>query len=185
MSKTPLNSAALTKALRRLGNPYAKLQILNEECTEDCVQEEAIVFRPLTEAEREYVRRLENPYASLSIAIEIEEHIQDRTVSIPFVLNSVLPKGTISQRDFEAECRRIFRQYIPLEEKGRLRPHHRKFIERNRSGPPSVRYQLLERLQKYDLSDVRGLQAQFNREREELTVEKLTKIEQSIIGEKP
>ena len=179
MNKNPRDIAAITEALRLLGNPYAKLQIFDE------VEDVTLVadFRPLTDAEHAYVRRLENPYASLSVAIEVEESVQEKRVAAVVVSASDAPNTSISKHDFEAGCRRIFRQYIPALEKGRLRPHHRAFITRNHSRSPSLRYCLLEQLRKYDLSSIRGLQVQFNREREELTADKLTQIERAVIGE--
>lgn len=126
MSKDRSDAAAVRKALRRLGNPYAKLQI-----DEDSAQVKPHL-RPLTEAERAYVQRTENPYASLSVADAGEEAVQQRSVTVPGVEGGVTSKPSISQRDFEGECRRIFRQYIPSAEKGKIRRHHREFILRNR-----------------------------------------------------
>ena len=143
----------------------------------------AIDFLPLTDAEHEYVRRLGNPYASLSVAVEVEQGVHEIGVPAVTVSASDVPNASISKQDFEGECRRIFRQYIPALEKGRLRPHHRAFITRNHSRSPALRYRLLEQLRKYDLSHIRGLQIQFNREREELTAGKLTQIERAVIGE--
>lgn len=117
MTKRSPHSTALTDALRRLGNPYARLGILDE----DCAPEPAADFRPLTEPERAYVRRQENPYACLSIADEIEVE-QQRVVATSRRLESkTVSEAAISQREFEAECRRIFRQYIPSAEKRRIR----------------------------------------------------------------
>lgn len=169
--------AAVREALRRLGNPYAKLEI-----DEDSAQLKP-ELRPLAEAQLANVRRTENPYASLSVADAGEEPVQQRSVSVPRVRGGVAPKTTISQRDFEAECRRIFRQYIPSAEKGKIRPHHREFIVRNRPRPSHVRYRLVEGLREYDLSDIPGFEVLYNREREELTAQKLTKIERAVIAE--
>lgn len=179
MSKNPRNMAAITEALRLLGNPYAKLQIFDE------VEEATPVadFRPLTDAEHAYVCRLENPYASLSVAAEVEESVQEKHVPAVAVSTNDASNASISKHDFEAGCRRIFRQYIPALEKGRLRPHHRAFIMRNHSRSSALRYCMLEELRKYDLSSIRGLQVQFNREREELTADKLTQIERAVIGD--
>jgi len=119
-------------------------------------------LRPLTDAEREYVKKLGNPYAPLSIGLIVKQ-----------------VKGLlISARAFEKECTRILRQYIPSAENGRLRPHHLAFIERNRVKSPSFRLRILELLREYDLSITLGLQAQFNRERTEFTNDKLLRIEQ-------
>lgn len=181
MDKTSPDPVGVSEALRLLGNPYAKLQVRDE----DGVHAVASDFHPLKDAERAYVRRLGNPYAVLSIAVEAEQAVQERNVSVPVVLQDDMSQPAVSKRDFEAECRRIFRQYIPAEEMGHLRPHYRAFIERNRSRAPSVRHYLLEGLRRYDLSRNSGfgaLQAQFNREREPLTVQKLAEIERAVIG---
>ena len=140
-------------------------------------------FLPLTDAEHAYVRRQENPYASLCVAVEVDLSAREKSVDTVTVPMSDAPNTSISKQDFEAECRRIFRQYIPALEKGRLRPHHRAFITRNHSRTPSLRNSLLEQLRKYDLSNIRGLQVKFNREREELTADKLEQIERAVIGE--
>jgi hypothetical protein len=176
MDKNPPDPAALTEALRRLGNPYAKLQIAEE----DPIEAFSSDFHPLTEAERTYVRRLENPYASLCIARELNQASPQASTASQQPHDDK-PESTISQRDFEAECRRIFRQYIPATEKGRFRPHHRAFIERNRPRAPVLRSRLVEGLRRYDLSSIAGFQPLFNREREDLTEAKLAKIEQTAI----
>ena len=164
----PKRSPAFQEALRRLGNPYASIDGI-EAPTE---------FRPLTAAERAYVRKLENQYASLSIGIPDDKTAapasRARPISVP----------EISKVGFEKECRRIFQQYIPALEKGRIRPHHRDFISRNAHRVPGVRYALLEKLRRYDLRDLQGLQAQFNRERDPFTEAKLREVEISVLGAK-
>ena len=124
-------------------------------------------FRPLTDNEKRYVQKLGNPYACLSIGLAPKQ--------------AKLP--VVSARAFVAECTRILRQYIPSAENGRLRPHHRAFIDRNSVKEPLARRSILERLQEYDLSTTPGLEAQFNRERLEFTAEKLLKIEQIAFRE--
>jgi hypothetical protein len=87
---------------------------------------------------------------------------------------------TASQVEFEGGCRRIFAQYIPALERGRLRPEHRDFIARNRVKSGRIRRALLQALQRYDLTALGGLQPQFNRERDALTVRKLMEVERSV-----
>ena len=91
--------AAVREALRRLGNPYAKLEI-----DEDSAQLKP-ELRPLAEAQLANVRRTENPYASLSVADAGEEPVQQRSVSVTRVRGRVAPKTTTSPRPFFAERR--------------------------------------------------------------------------------
>lgn len=83
----------------------------------------------------------------------------------------------LSKAEFIARCRRIFRQYMPaLETKG-LRTHHRDFITRNLSGPATRRARLAQHLEKYDLSEIVGIDPQFNREKDPFAEAKLREIE--------
>jgi hypothetical protein len=84
--------------------------------------------------------------------------------------------STLSKAEFRAGCRRIFGQYIPALERGRLRTHHRDFITRNESSSPARRHRLVKHLEKYDISKTHGVTAHFNRG-EPLTDEKLKQIE--------
>lgn len=167
--------SALTAYLRLLGNPYAKLQILGEEHDGD------LVLRGPSEAEREYARRQANQYTLLSVAIA--------QAGVPLIAppsavarQAGTEKTTLSKKDFVAECTRVFRPYIPAIEKGRLRRHHRDFITRNQNRSPAVRYALAHEVRKYDLSSLAGISAQFNRERDPLTDQKLKQIERLVIG---
>lgn len=89
-------------------------------------------------------------------------------------------KKEISESAFESQCRAVFRYYIPAEEHGRLRPHHRDFISRNKARTGSVRFALVEKLRNYDISQIPGIVTQFNREYGDRTAEKLRQIEESI-----
>ncbi len=153
-------SPAFRDALRVLGNPYASLQTYEVPET-----------RSLTAKERAYKRRLEDPYASLSIGIP--------EVASSIVATARMPAG-ISKMEFEKGCRRIFRQYIPAVEKGRLRRHHTDFIIRNVGRAPAIRGALLVELRKFDLGDTPGFQARFNRERHPFTEAKLRDIERKV-----
>jgi transposase len=154
--------------LKRLGNPYASLQDAG-----DVGQEALTVTSRLShDVQEPYVR---HPYAFASMEAD----------GIPIAAVAVRPPtafivGTASKAEFRAKCRRIFEQYIPALEKGRLREHHRDFILRNESRSAATRYLLLRGLEKYDLSTVPGLRAHFNRERESLTAEKLKQIERMV-----
>jgi hypothetical protein len=177
VSKDSPSREAMTAYIRALGNPYAKLQIMGEEEQ----QELELELRAPTQVESEYARLLENQYALLSIALADPVPTVAPTDSTAkktqLQLNS---EGILSKRDFDIGCRRIFRPYIPSVEKKHLRRHHRDFIVRNVNRSPSERYLLLKELSKYDLSALPGMEARFNREREDLTDEKLKLIERSV-----
>ncbi len=115
-----------------------------------------------------------NPYAALAQITEDEAlaDTADRAAG--------QDSKTASQTEFESGCRRVFAQYIPALERGRLRPEHRDFIARNRVRSGRIRFLLIQALQRYDLSSTMGLQPQFNRESELLTAKKLTEIERSV-----
>src|SRR5438132_644007 len=99
--KPPLNPITVEEALRRLGNPYAKLQILGEDLS---VETAPVNRRQLTANERESIRRSGNPYASLSIIDEDEVLTQEHLADAPLATHGDTPKKAVSQRDFEAEC---------------------------------------------------------------------------------
>lgn len=166
-------SAALKAYLKRLENPYASLQICDDvEKTEIEVHND----------EQHSYRLLQNPYAKLSMAGEAEE--AEEASSKPIPMSPVAStRGSLSKAEFRVRSRRIFEQYIPALEKGRLRAHHRDFITRNQSCSPPKRYRLVKELEKYDLAKVHGLKAHFNREREALTSEKLKQIERLVESE--
>src|SRR5205809_6161751 len=116
--KLSRRSPLVRAALRRLGNPYASLQIGDEVEVDDD-------FEVLTDEQHTYIHRLENQYAILSVALRAPEKSAE--------VSAATEEQPLSKADFDKECRRIFRPYIPALEKGRLRPHHRDFITRNHS----------------------------------------------------
>jgi len=192
MSSAPTRRA-IADYLRLLGNPYAKTQIEGfDEELEGVSQRDlagaAHADEPLrdpTAAEREYVRNLGNQYAILSVAVPsaVEPASTGGVSTAPSTESST--KGALSKADFVDECRRIFVQYIPSVEKGRLRPHHRHFITRNQNRASAVRYALAHHLRRYDISNISGAAAQFNRERDELTDHKLKQIERLALSKQP
>lgn len=163
MAKPLIKKETQSDALKRLGNPYAKLQFLDNVI--------------------ETARILQNPYAKEQMLFDDypEEILAG---SSPGLAAEGGAESEATQREFESECRRIFRQYIPAVEKGRIRDHHRAFIDRNRSRSAKQRSGLLVELRKYDISGIKGISAQFNRERDKLTADKLAKIERDVIGDK-
>lgn len=162
MTKLPAKKETQSDALRRLGNPYAKLQLLDNVI--------------------ETARLLQNPYAKEQMMFD--DHTEEVVTSAAAdSMSEAVAEPEATQREFESECRRIFRQYIPAVEKGRIRDHHRDFIDRNRSRSARQRARLIVELRKYDISSIKGLSAQFNRERDQLTVDKLAKIERNALGE--
>lgn len=186
MTKDRSRRDAIRKYLRLLGNPYAKEQLIGTEELEELAPTapaEEVDLRPATAKERAYARKQENQYTLLSVAIrDLEVVPANSKTTVIKPRQHTAGRASLSKEGFTAGCRRIFRQYIPSVERGRLRNHHRDFIVRNqgRSGP--TRHLLLQELSKYDLSVLPGMEAHFNRERDELTDKKLKQIERSVMG---
>lgn len=172
--------------LKRLGNPYASVQL---EGLEDEVAiaptNPARVARIAAPEQRDFFAHHSpqsspaeapsgNPYAVLAQLEDPEtpSHLAEDSLN--------RDSETASQAEFERSSRRIFAQYIPALERGKLRPEHREFIARNKGRSGRIRYRLIKALQRYDLSNIVGLQPQFNREREELTAKKLAEVERSV-----
>ena len=133
-------------------------------------------FLPPTPEQTSYLRRQGNQYAKLSVTLrqpQVSRAAEPRQ-------EQAANKQTVSKEEFESECRRIFVRYIPAAEKGRLRPHHRDFIARNLSRTAQSRHNVLGKLRRYDLSQIPGFEARFNRERAELTETKLKEIEEAV-----
>ena len=107
MAKVREQSEVLKAYLKRLGNPYASLQV-----SDNAEQKDASVVSNVTQ--RPYVR---HPYAYASM--EVGSNISSSAIAKPPA------KGALAKAEFRAKCRRIFEQYIPTIEKGRLRTHHR------------------------------------------------------------
>lgn len=163
--------------LSRLGNPYACLQVCDD--VPESTESHAETLAGIASTE---IPDHQNPYAHHYYHTELGN--QDdvaSTASAPWVKGS--NARPVSQVRFRRECRRIFLHYIPAIEKGRLRPHYLAFMNRNAKRSGAVRSALLGQLRKYDLSDIPGLKAQFNRERAELTVDKLLAIENAVLGD--
>lgn len=165
-------SPASRAYLRKLRNPYATEQIDDGVvAAEPNVESSLQQHSGRTDERKSEVEVLQNPYASLS-----EEPRKHRSR----VLRSVA-RPTCSKADFRAGCKHVFRQYTPAPEKGWLREEHTAFIERNEERPPEVRHALLRELQRFDLSDIPGIQPQLNREKDALTEEKLKILERKVL----
>jgi hypothetical protein len=187
VSKVSDHRDAITAYIRRLGNPYAKQQLIgveeDEQQGELALRNADLDLRPATAHERAYARRQGNQYTLLSVAIpDPKEALAAGGSLVEQPKEQLTPRASLSKSDFNAGCRRIFRHYIPSVEKGRLRRHYRDFITRNQGHSPSVRYTLLQELSKYDLSAVAGMETRFNRERGDLTDQKLKQIERSALA---
>jgi hypothetical protein len=156
-------SKELQDLIRKSENPYAVVEIESQEL-------EMAAAAPET-AHRSEFRLRQNPHAH---DFYFGETGAESTTAIP---DREAATGELAKAQFEQRAREIFRSYIPAAENGRLRPQYRDFIARNKSRSPQVRYGLIQRLAKYDLSSQRGFKPQFNREREIFTQEKLAEIE--------
>ncbi len=167
------------------GNPYASIPQTDDESADfagtspsvnsaqNTVDSKAMGLNMAASLER---MPSGNPYANIPQTDEDEDGRSSRRIAASSESSA---GSTLSKVDFEVECRRIFRQYMPALEKGPLRNHYRGFIARNQSSSPARRHRLVKHLQKYDLSQVQGLESRFNREKEPLTDEKLKQIERS------
>lgn len=184
-----------TAALRLLGNPYAFIDYQSE--TYDLFSNVNAASKDLevkrddengsdsvsayTKEERAALRRGGNPYAFIRDGSEDTANLTDNfsVPEAPPCAHAIAKSTSLSKLDFERESRRIFGQYMPVMEKGKLRQEHRDFISRNSSRNGQERFALLAGLRKYDLSDL-GVRPLFNRERAALTDEKLLEIESSV-----
>ncbi len=142
---------------------------------------------------RSYLRRLENPYAAEQVVAAADPYVQsqnpqafdyyrgneaDATAAMSAsATQTPVALGNVTKAEFRRRCRQIFAQYVPPAAKGRLRDHYLAFIDNNDDRPGPERFQLLAELGRYDLGDTPGIRPHFNRERDELTAEKLAAIE--------
>ncbi len=168
MAEDDVLSDEARAALRRRGNPYA--------FAEGQVAETQNAGGGMAEAVRRTYRLSEDPYALHFYTTEEQGAVP------PLPHAAAAPRRHLSKAEFRSRCRDVFRPYIPALEKGRLRPHHNAFITRNEARSPDVRYALAERLGRYGLADIPGLQSQFNREEEAFTEAKLIAIERAVLG---
>ena len=144
--------------IRLLQNPYAKESI-----------------EPPIDAEiSQYVKNTENPYASLT-----ELYVSGDDDRIQKIQGIKLP-GRATKLEFKKECRRIFLQYIPEEERRQIRSPHTDFIQRNEDRASEERYELIAALQRYDLSKHTNYQMHFNRESEKDLEAMLKKVEKIL-----
>jgi hypothetical protein len=123
-------SSKFRDALRRLENPYATLD----------AEPQAVPARVLTaeESRREQFMRGENPCAWDYFFNE--PTLQALSANPDPIAVKPATAAALSQTQFEQRARAIFRPYIPAEEKGRLRAHHREFIARNKTRSPQARF---------------------------------------------
>ena len=153
--------------IRLLENPYAELSIEDE-----------------TSPRREYIHRLQNPYASIDVSegvpliqgaqatscddVGLNEPVISGIEAVESTKGSVFrsDKPGASKSDFETGCRRIFRQYIPLDGGRRLRLEYQEFIIEGKEKSPQRRAAILQELERYDLASLGNVKPYLNRERE-------------------
>lgn len=138
--KRRTRSQASRAYVRKLENPYASVQL--EEDTQKSPD------AAMSMQNREIYRRSENPHAFHYYADSPEPGTQPSVSERSARSRST--KCFLSKAAFRSRCQAIFRPYIPIMERGQLRPHHRDFIARNESQPGDVRFALIEKLQRYD-----------------------------------
>ena len=95
-----------------------------------------------------------------------------------------------SMEDFRTHCRAIFRSYTPLHDRARsIDDRFARFIVENAKRPGQVRYHILERLRRYDLSSIVTHEPMLNREIPGAVLNKLNRISreatESLQGELP
>src|ERR1044071_9065215 len=171
-------SPAARAYLRKLRNPYATDQIEEQSAEFAHVAEPASNNSSLAtsgeagEKERSDVWASQDPYATLAEEPPRRVSRTSRKTLGP----------TCSRAEFRAGCKRVLRHYSLAPERG-LREEHAAFIARNEDRPPEIRYELLRELQRFDLSDIQGIQPRLHREKDVLTEEKLNAIERKVLGE--
>jgi len=175
--RRPSNSD-ISASRRLLENPYAHVEYLEE--AQDTLPRWAAADS----------RKLIHPYAHPSLVEDLMEAEVGLASSNPPALTVVASneaaskkksaRNTATKKQFRSESVRIFRQYIPPLESGKLRDHHKAFIARNESKSDRTRFELLNGLKRYDLADVAGMRSHFNREPIDLTEEKLRGLETQI-----
>jgi len=159
-------SPELTAFLRKLGNPYAKLSILDDP--ED-----------VPDPVRKWIRASQNPYASLQVvgSDETAGAASETASSKSHLLFENRQAPRVSKEAFIARCRRIFEQYVPLQQgRRKLDPEYTSFIAENSTRSPEERGRVLEELQKYDLSFLGNVTPYLNRERKDALKAKLKRI---------
>jgi hypothetical protein len=122
-------------------------------------------------------RDLENPYAKLSMVDDPPDSVAMGAQPVSIRTKEVVRKAPKAL--FKSECKRLFSQYMPAVEQGKLRQHYKDFITRNEDQTAEKRGALLAALARYDLASS-GYRSQFNRERASLTESKLRTIERQV-----
>ena len=140
--------------IRLLEDPYAKLSF--------------------TDPISDYITKLGNPYAKLC-----DLYVPEQKENWPINKNIIIT-NTVTKKEFNKDCKRIFMQYIPHAARKKIRPEHLDFITRNENRTSEERFILLNELKKYDISCHGEYHSYFNREHEELTDRKLRIIEKSL-----
>lgn len=120
---------------------------------------------------------LGNPYAKLSMMDDPDEEVSLEARGAPVITKTA--GRPVAKAVFRSECKRLFTQYMPIAERGKLRQHYKDFISRNEDQLAERRGALLVALARYDLASS-GYRSQFNRERVSLTEAKLLAIEKVI-----
>jgi HD superfamily phosphohydrolase len=109
-----------------------------------------------------------------------------RIEDVPTLSAKAEKEQELSATAFESRARAILRQYMPAAEGRSLRPSFRDFISRNKLRSGRARHRLIQSLGRFDLSDMQGMQTQFNRDHSDQdTDRRLVEIEQQALGDEP
>jgi 5'-nucleotidase len=114
--------------------------------------------------------------------------VPSATVSEQLVANaaSQLEQVTkLSKKEFEVQCRAIFRSYTPLaRHTSSLDERFRVFLATNSSRTAEERGKIVAALKRYDLSDIKGHDPVLNRELGDIVLNKLEKVVMGALGPK-
>jgi hypothetical protein len=142
-------------ALKRMGNPYAKLSVFDE----DLLVREA-VFNSANPCAVEYLESCREPVSRREAVSTVK---------------------VISQRAFSAEASQILRLYSPsFKRGGRLSPEKRDFINQCKALPADKRFLALQELRKFDIRTEGNFEPLLNRERDDALTQKLKSIISNI-----
>lgn len=147
----PQSMQSIKGVLKRMGNPYAKLSVFDEEM----LKREAVFSRanPCAVEYLEGCRKLGS------------QREVDSTIKV------------ISQRAFTTEASQILRLYSPrFKRGGRLSPEKRDFINQCKALPADKRFLALQEIRKFDIRTEGNFEPLLNRERDDALNLKLKSI---------
>lgn len=165
MKRLGRNSLTIRAYLRDLGNPYASLQMFDENDG---------AFMRSNEVAIQKVRVSQNPY---SVHYYLDDEPKETAAVVDTAPFRHSPLKGMPKAEFRKVCSAFFKSYTPEIENGRIGDIYRNFIARNELRSPISRARIIVALRRYDLSGMHGFRPHFNRERGPKTEAKLGEIE--------